>query len=205
MQIAVAVSLCGALQSSWLVPYSCGIEARTVAPANGKHAKNSQAKILDACHTFKARIPFECNVHKPACGSADTWSDTCVMCRTEFDGYDEEETVKIVFLGNQSPVKCELTQAAMDCGQEELEKRIQEAMTDAHAKCANTLHAYQIHAVSCNLISAWARGANVATYQLSHETVGRRRGHISEVVVSSSSGMCHLASVTNPHQPFTVS
>lgn len=57
-------------------------------------------------------------------------------CRTEFDGYDEEETVKVVFLGNQSPVKCELTQAAMECGQEELEKRMQEAMTDAHAKYA---------------------------------------------------------------------
>lgn len=59
-------------------------------------------------------------------------------CRTEFDGYDEEETVKVVFLGNQSPVKCELTQAAMECEQAELEKRIQEAMADAHAKCAFT-------------------------------------------------------------------
>ena len=57
--------------------------------------------------------------------------------RTEFDGYDEEETVKVVFLGNQSPVKCELTQAAMECGQEELEKRMQEAMADAHAKYAS--------------------------------------------------------------------
>lgn len=41
----------------------------------------------------------------------------------------------MIFLGNQAPVKCELTQAAMDCGQEELEKRIQEAMKDAHEKC----------------------------------------------------------------------
>lgn len=59
-----------------------------------------------------------------------------MLCRTEFDGYDEEETVKMVFLGNQAPVKCELTQAAMECGQEELEKRIQEAMKDAHEKFA---------------------------------------------------------------------
>lgn len=58
-----------------------------------------------------------------------------VACRTEFDGYDEDETVKVVFLGNQAPVKCELTKAAMECDQSELEGRIQEAMKDAHEKC----------------------------------------------------------------------
>eukprot|EP00892_Ulva_mutabilis_P001919 jgi/Ulvmu1/11728/UM008_0141.1 len=56
------------------------------------------------------------------------------LAATEFDGYDEEETVKMVFLGNQAPVKCELTKAAMECEQAELEGRIQEAMKDAHEK-----------------------------------------------------------------------
>lgn len=62
------------------------------------------------------------------------------MCRTDFDGYDEEETVKVVFRGNQEPVSIELTQDALDCQGPELEKRITEAMKDAHEKCACRLN-----------------------------------------------------------------
>jgi DNA-binding protein YbaB len=71
-----------------------------------------------------------------------------MMYRTEFDGYDEEETVKVVFLGDQKPVKCELTQAAMECDAEELQKRIEEAMADAHEKCAS-----DIDFLSCRLLA----------------------------------------------------
>lgn len=56
------------------------------------------------------------------------------LAGTEFDGYDEEETVKVVFLGNQEPKGVELTQAAMECTAEELSLRIKQAMTDAHQK-----------------------------------------------------------------------
>jgi DNA-binding protein YbaB len=57
-------------------------------------------------------------------------------CRTEFDGYDEEETVKVIFMGNQTPKGIELTDDAAAAGTEELQKRITEAMADAHSKCA---------------------------------------------------------------------
>lgn len=73
------------------------------------------------------------------------------MCRTYFDGYDEEETVKIVFAGNQQPKSVELTNAAMDCDADELSRRIEEAMLDAHAKCALLFFA-------CLLACYWALG-----------------------------------------------
>lgn len=40
------------------------------------------------------------------------------VCSTEFEGYDEEETVRVVMTGNQEPKSVDLTQAAMDAGPE---------------------------------------------------------------------------------------
>eukprot|EP00798_Chlamydomonas_sp_ICE-L_P018794 gene18794-25339_t len=39
---------------------------------------------------------------------------------TEFDGYDEEETVRVIMTGNQEPKSVDITQDAVDSGVEEL-------------------------------------------------------------------------------------
>ncbi|KAL6755309.1 YbaB/EbfC DNA-binding family-domain-containing protein [Haematococcus lacustris] len=56
------------------------------------------------------------------------------LANTEFEGYDEDETVRVVMTGNQEPRSVDLTQAAMDTGAEELSKRVTAAMKDAHTK-----------------------------------------------------------------------
>lgn len=72
----------------------------------------------------------------PHCASAAVLKGALrVSCSTDFEGYDEEETVRVVFQGNQTPKQVELTQAAMECDADELSKRIEMAMKDAHAKC----------------------------------------------------------------------
>lgn len=53
---------------------------------------------------------------------------------TEFDGYDEDETVKVVMNGNQVPKSVEITQEAIDTGAEELSRRLTLAMQEAHGK-----------------------------------------------------------------------
>ncbi|KAF8056113.1 DGAT2D [Scenedesmus sp. PABB004] len=53
---------------------------------------------------------------------------------TEFDGYDEDETVKVVMNGNQVPKSVEVTQEAIDAGAEELSRRLTTAMQEAHGK-----------------------------------------------------------------------
>ncbi|PNH08055.1 hypothetical protein TSOC_005441 [Tetrabaena socialis] len=56
------------------------------------------------------------------------------LAATEFEGYDEEETVRVTMSGNQEPRGVEITQAAMDLGAEECSKRTTDAMRDAHRK-----------------------------------------------------------------------
>ncbi|KAG2449426.1 hypothetical protein HYH02_005573 [Chlamydomonas schloesseri] len=56
------------------------------------------------------------------------------LAATEFEGYDEEETVRVIMSGNQEPKGVEITQAALDLGAEECSKRTTEAMRDAHKK-----------------------------------------------------------------------
>eukprot|EP00955_Chlamydomonas_euryale_P013428 144860-Chlamydomonas_euryale.AAC.7 len=46
------------------------------------------------------------------------WIQLRPLRRTEFDGYDEEETVRVVMTGNQEPKSVDITQAAMDVGAE---------------------------------------------------------------------------------------
>lgn len=53
---------------------------------------------------------------------------------TEFDGYDEEETVRVVLTGNQVPKSVDITQSAMGVDAEELSQRITTAMKEAHTK-----------------------------------------------------------------------
>jgi DNA-binding protein YbaB len=71
----------------------------------------------------------------------------------DFDGYDEDETVKVVVRGNQEPVSVELTKEAMEVGQQELQSRILEAQKDAHAKCVlknGCPHLYELSR-TCNM------------------------------------------------------
>eukprot|EP00210_Caulerpa_lentillifera_P003040 g2902.t1 len=79
----------------------------------------------------------------------------CCYCRQEFDGYDEEETVKVgsmvlfeminllrfevVMSGNQEPKGIELTEAVAELELEEMQKRITEAMKDAHTKSVTAM------------------------------------------------------------------
>jgi len=56
------------------------------------------------------------------------------LANTEFEGYDEDETVRVVMTGNQEPKSVDLTKEAIDAGAEELSRRLTMAMKDAHAK-----------------------------------------------------------------------
>lgn len=39
---------------------------------------------------------------------------SCAECRTEFDGYSDDETVKVVMTGNQEPKFVDITDEAME-------------------------------------------------------------------------------------------
>lgn len=54
--------------------------------------------------------------------------------RTDFEGYDDDETVRVVLTGNQAPKAVEVTAEAMALGEEELSARLTAAMKDAHTK-----------------------------------------------------------------------
>ncbi|GFR50736.1 hypothetical protein Agub_g12993 [Astrephomene gubernaculifera] len=56
------------------------------------------------------------------------------LAATEFEGYDEDEYVRVVMSGNQEPRQVDITQAAIDMGAEECSRRTTEAMRDAHTK-----------------------------------------------------------------------
>ncbi|CAI5948538.1 unnamed protein product [Closterium sp. NIES-65] len=56
------------------------------------------------------------------------------LAAAEFDGYCEDELVKVTLTGNQEPCRCEITDAAMELGAEKLGELITEAYKDAHQK-----------------------------------------------------------------------
>jgi DNA-binding protein YbaB len=56
------------------------------------------------------------------------------LAATDFEGYDEDETVRVVLSGNQEPRSVDITEAAIDAGPEELSARVTAAMKDSHAK-----------------------------------------------------------------------
>lgn len=66
--------------------------------------------------------------HRPAT------PNTPPINRTDFEGYDDDETVRVVLTGNQAPKAVEVTAEAMALGSEELSSRLTAAMKDAHGK-----------------------------------------------------------------------
>lgn len=46
------------------------------------------------------------------------WLKTCLdrMCRAEFEGYSDDETVRVVMSGNQEPKSVDITEAAIEQG-----------------------------------------------------------------------------------------
>uniref|UniRef100_A0A6U1H5K5 Nucleoid-associated protein n=1 Tax=Tetraselmis chuii TaxID=63592 RepID=A0A6U1H5K5_9CHLO len=56
------------------------------------------------------------------------------LAETEFEGFSEDETVRVVMTGNQVPVSVDVTQAAYDQGKEKLEALLLEASKEAHEK-----------------------------------------------------------------------
>eukprot|EP00899_Mesostigma_viride_P025823 jgi/Mesvir1/6425/Mv19512-RA.1 len=56
------------------------------------------------------------------------------LAEAEFEGYSEDELVKVVLSGNQEIKSTDITEAAMAKGAEELSKSVTEAYADAHKK-----------------------------------------------------------------------
>ncbi|KAL2897616.1 hypothetical protein RDABS01_039399 [Bienertia sinuspersici] len=56
------------------------------------------------------------------------------LAAAEFDGYCEDELIKVTLSGNQQPVRTEITEAAMELGAEKLSLLVTEAYKDAHQK-----------------------------------------------------------------------
>uniref|UniRef100_A0A061RBS6 Nucleoid-associated protein n=2 Tax=Tetraselmis sp. GSL018 TaxID=582737 RepID=A0A061RBS6_9CHLO len=56
------------------------------------------------------------------------------LANTEFEGFSDDETVRVVMSGNQTPMGVDITQAGYDQGKEALEKLILEASKEAHSK-----------------------------------------------------------------------
>ncbi|BDA42353.1 Nucleoid-associated protein At2g24020, chloroplastic [Coccomyxa sp. Obi] len=57
------------------------------------------------------------------------------LSKAEFDGYSNDETIRVVMSGNQEPRSVDITEAAMEANSaEELSQLVTEAMKDAHAK-----------------------------------------------------------------------
>ncbi|KAK9826552.1 hypothetical protein WJX74_002412 [Apatococcus lobatus] len=53
---------------------------------------------------------------------------------TEFDGYSDDETVKVVMTGNQEPKFVDITDEAMENSSDRLAELVTEALKDAHSK-----------------------------------------------------------------------
>ena len=54
--------------------------------------------------------------------------------RVEFEGYDDDELVRVVISGNQEPKSVQLTESLLELELDEMEQRIVDAMKEAHAK-----------------------------------------------------------------------
>mmetsp|Transcript_28491 Transcript_28491/g.52442 ORF Transcript_28491/g.52442 Transcript_28491/m.52442 type:complete len:147 (-) Transcript_28491:331-771(-) len=54
------------------------------------------------------------------------------LAKKQYEGFDANETVRVVFNGNQVPVSVEITEEAYQKGPEELSKRITEALKNSH-------------------------------------------------------------------------
>jgi len=56
------------------------------------------------------------------------------LAAAEFDGYCEEELVKVTLSGNQEPIRVEITEIALEKGAEQLSTLVNQAYKDAHSK-----------------------------------------------------------------------
>ncbi|KAL0041610.1 hypothetical protein WJX79_009356 [Trebouxia sp. C0005] len=56
------------------------------------------------------------------------------LAAAEFEGYSEDETVRVVMSGNQEPKSVEITETAIEQGSDKLSALVTEAMRDAHSK-----------------------------------------------------------------------
>lgn len=56
------------------------------------------------------------------------------LAAAEFDGYCEEELVKVTLSGNQEPIRVEITEIALEKGAEALSVLVNQAYKDAHTK-----------------------------------------------------------------------
>ncbi|KAG0562404.1 hypothetical protein M758_9G147900 [Ceratodon purpureus] len=56
------------------------------------------------------------------------------LAAAEFDGYCEDELVKVTLSGNQEPVRVEITEIALEKGAEVLSTLVNQAYKDAHTK-----------------------------------------------------------------------
>jgi len=65
---------------------------------------------------------------------AETAAVQAELAATEFEGFDDDETVRCVFNGNQEPLAVDITDDAYAAGTEELEKRLTAALREAHGK-----------------------------------------------------------------------
>lgn len=89
----------------------------------------SMASRVDAAWAFDAPQPLTTPLPSPP-----THPHHPNTNRTDFEGYDEDETVRVVLTGNQAPKLVEVTAEAMAAGEEELSARLTAAMKDAHGK-----------------------------------------------------------------------
>ncbi|XP_024401425.1 nucleoid-associated protein At4g30620, chloroplastic isoform X1 [Physcomitrium patens] len=56
------------------------------------------------------------------------------LAAAEFDGYSDDELVKVTLSGNQEPVRVEITELALEKGADALSKLVNQAYKDAHTK-----------------------------------------------------------------------
>ncbi|KAL3162877.1 hypothetical protein ABBQ32_009327 [Trebouxia sp. C0010 RCD-2024] len=56
------------------------------------------------------------------------------LAAARFEGYCDDETVRVVMSGNQEPKSVEITETAMEQGSDKLSDLVTEAMRDAHSK-----------------------------------------------------------------------
>ena len=52
----------------------------------------------------------------------------------EFEGYDEDELVRVVVTGNQEPKSVELTESVLELELDEIQEHLIQAMKEAHSK-----------------------------------------------------------------------
>jgi DNA-binding protein YbaB len=61
------------------------------------------------------------------------------LANSNFEGYDTDELVQVIFNGNQQPVSTSLTDDAMSLSADQLSAHIDEAMQDAHKQSVDAM------------------------------------------------------------------